>query len=174
MIIQFSFLFQSVWGPCLKFRGARAPTQYTGDPGRPGWEVSHALATAGSPRPSGGLGTFCLLGVAIAAGNAHFVNSWIPKEDQISHEVQRGAQRASRVVLGTSGLCTSGCKLGSRVRFPYLHPPNQIAAPRPLLLISSRGGTPTQSYFLDRAKEMALFTLGSYPVQRTSQQNYDI
>ena len=35
-----------------------------------------------------------------------FLQLW--RQHQISHEVQRGAQRASRVVLGTSGLRACG------------------------------------------------------------------
>ena len=47
------------------------------------------------------------------------------RQYQISHEVQQGAQRASHVVLGTSGLracgageCVIAVKVGARSRYP--------------------------------------------------------
>ena len=49
-----------------------------------------------------------LLGVAGRLSGTVSPFSQLRRQYQISHEVQRGAQRASRVVLGTSGLRACG------------------------------------------------------------------
>ena len=66
------------------------------------------MQAAWVPKPWSSLGLDFLLQGLVRNQDKAAPGTWLRRQYQISHEVRRGTQRASHVVLGTSGLRACG------------------------------------------------------------------